>query len=67
MTDGKESSILVTELGSAKQGTDADEVVIAVSPAFGTELKRPSLTSASTKSSRSYVRELRRKVLNTDL
>lgn len=40
MTDGKESSILVTELGIAKQGADADEVVIAVSPAFGTRIKR---------------------------
>lgn len=40
MTDGKESSILVTELAPAKQGADADEVVIAVSPAFGTRIKK---------------------------
>lgn len=40
MTDGKESSILVTELAPAQQGADADEVVIAVSPAFGTRIKK---------------------------
>lgn len=40
MTDGKESGIRVTELGPAKQGADADEVVIAVSPAFGTRIKK---------------------------
>jgi hypothetical protein len=32
--------IQVTNLGVAKQGTVADEVVVAVSPAFGTEIKK---------------------------
>lgn len=40
MTDGNEYNITVTDLGPAGQGIDADEVVIAVSPAFGTRIKK---------------------------
>lgn len=40
MTDGYENNITVTELDTAAQGTNADEVVIAVSPAFGTKIKK---------------------------
>ena len=40
MTDEYEISIKVTELEIAQQGTSADEVVIAVSPAFGTKIKK---------------------------
>ena len=40
MTDGYENNITVTELDTASQGTNADEVVIAVSPAFGTKIKK---------------------------
>lgn len=40
MTDEYENNITVTELETAPQGTDADEVVIAVSPAFGTKIKK---------------------------
>ena len=40
MTDGNENNITVIELETAKQGTGADEVVIAVSPAFGTRIKK---------------------------
>ena len=40
MTDGYENNITVTELSTAVQGTSADEVVIAVSPAFGTKIKK---------------------------
>lgn len=40
MTDEYENNIAVTERETAKQGTDADEIVIAVSPAFGTKIKK---------------------------
>lgn len=40
MTNEYESNITVTELDTAQQGTSADEVVIAVSPAFGTKIKK---------------------------
>lgn len=40
MTDEYENNIKVTELEAAQQGTSADEVVIAVSPAFGTKIKK---------------------------
>lgn len=40
MTDEYENNIKVTELETAQQGTSADEVVIAVSPAFGTKIKK---------------------------
>lgn len=40
MTDEYENSIKVTELETAQQGSSADEVVIAVSPAFGTKIKK---------------------------
>jgi len=40
MTDEYENNIKVTELDMAQQGTSADEVVIAVSPAFGTKIKK---------------------------
>jgi len=40
MTSEYENNITVTELGPARQGTSADEVVIAVSPAFGTKIKK---------------------------
>jgi len=40
MTDGYENNITVTELSTAEKGTSADEVVIAVSPAFGTKIKK---------------------------
>lgn len=40
MTDEYENNITVTELETARPGTDADEVVIAVSPAFGTKIKK---------------------------
>jgi propanediol dehydratase medium subunit len=40
MTDEYENSLTVTETGTARQGTDADEVIIAVSPAFGTKIKK---------------------------
>ena len=39
MTDMNENKITVVELGVAKAGTSADEVIIAVSPAFGKEIK----------------------------
>ncbi|HVI42262.1 MAG TPA: propanediol/glycerol family dehydratase medium subunit [Anaerovoracaceae bacterium] len=40
MTDEYGNNIEVTELDTALQGTSADEVVIAVSPAFGTKIKK---------------------------
>ena len=40
MTDFNENDIQVEELGVAQPGTSADEVVIAVSPAFGTKIKK---------------------------
>lgn len=40
MTEEFENNIIVTELGIAQQGTSADEVVIAISPAFGTKIKK---------------------------
>jgi propanediol dehydratase medium subunit len=40
MTDEKDIKIEVNELGAAQAGTGADEVVIAVSPAFGTKIKK---------------------------
>jgi len=40
MTDEYENNIKVTELETAKQGTSADEVVLAVSPAFGTKIRK---------------------------
>jgi hypothetical protein len=40
MTEEYENNITVTELETAEQGTSADEVVIAVSPAFGTRIKK---------------------------
>lgn len=40
MTDEYENNITVTELDTAGQGNNADEVVIAVSPAFGTKIKK---------------------------
>jgi len=40
MTDEYKNNIKVTELEAAQQGTSADEVVIAVSPAFGTKIKK---------------------------
>lgn len=40
MTSEHENNITVTELETAQQGTSADEVVIAVSPAFGTKIKK---------------------------
>ena len=40
MTDEYKNNIKVTELEAAQQGTNADEVVIAVSPAFGTKIKK---------------------------
>lgn len=39
MSDLKQNVISVTEVGPAQIGTTADEVVIAVSPAFGTMIK----------------------------
>lgn len=39
MTENKESAIRIKELGPAQVGNSADEVVIAVSPAFGSKLK----------------------------
>lgn len=39
MSDLNDNSIQVQELGVAQAGINADEVVIAVSPAFGTKLK----------------------------
>ena len=40
MTDKNENNITVIELDTAQQGTSADEVVIAVSPAFGTLINK---------------------------
>lgn len=40
MTDENENNITVIELEAARQGTSADEVVIVVSPAFGTRIKK---------------------------
>jgi len=40
MTNEYESNITVTDLDTAQPGTSADEVVIAVSPAFGTKIKK---------------------------
>lgn len=39
MSDLKDKGIQVEELGPAQKGASADEVVIALSPAFGTKLK----------------------------
>ncbi|MBK5260948.1 MAG: propanediol/glycerol family dehydratase medium subunit [Peptostreptococcaceae bacterium] len=40
MTEFNESEIKVEELGEAQAGKSADEVIIAVSPAFGTKIKK---------------------------